>query len=253
MRQHVIRFHQGTALVVTLVWFLSGCGSKEPRVDPRRFAAQWDSATSEHFAILTPPNSPRKFQALEVFGNACDDVLGQVTRTLELKTPPRIFVYLFTTNQDCEAATGHSTSFVEGYNIFTRLGAQIGGVIAEAACNSIDPDAHSFAVIRNGLRVLFDERERNVHHDAVRLRAAGRLPKLPDLIQGGAIQDREAYDYACASFVAFLLARYGPDQFKMLWKSVLDLGPSLERIYGGTIPQMDADWTTFLDREAKRA
>lgn len=246
-------FHPAWTLAMALVLVASGCGRKEPTVDPKQFSTGWESALSEHFVILTPPNSPRKFEALQGFGNACDDILGQVVRTLELKAPERISIYLFTTNQDCEAATGRSAGFVEGHNIFTRLGAPVGGVIAEAACNSIDPDARSFGVVRNGLRVLFDQRERNVHLDAARLRAGGRLPKMADLIQAGSIQDREAYDYASASLVAFLLARYGPDQFKMLWKSVLDLGPSLERIYGGTIPQMEEEWTKFLDREAERA
>ncbi|MEW5702438.1 MAG: hypothetical protein AB1792_09435 [Candidatus Zixiibacteriota bacterium] len=255
MKSQFIRHARRSAAAFSLLFpvFLTGCGGGEPRVDTKKFSANWDSAASEHFTILTPPNSPRKLPALQAFSEVCEDVLSQTRRVIELKDPGRLSIYLFTTNQDCEAATGHSASFVEGNNIFTRLGAPIGGVIAEAACNSIDPGARSFPLVRNGLRVLFDQRDRNIHTDAVRLRAAGRLPTMTDLLGGGAIQDGEAYDYASGSLVAFLLARYGPDQFKMLWKSVLDLKPSLERIYGGTMPQMEEEWTKFLDREAKRA
>ena len=230
----------------------AACARKAPGVDPKKFNSTWQSAQSQHFIVWTPPHSPRTFETLAKFGEACDGIWDQVVRVLELKPPDSISLYLFTTNQDCEAATGHGAGFVEGFNVFTNLGAPVGGVIAEACCNSIDPEARSFPLVRNGVRVLFEQRDRNLHEEAAALRAAGRLPKLADLIAGTPVNDKQAYDVASASFLSYLIARHGTDQFKMLWKSVLELRPSLERIYGGTIDQMDGEWNHFLDREAKR-
>lgn len=202
--------------------------------------------------ILSPPNSPRKEQALYKFGEACEGIYTQAAKALELNVKDRITVYLFTTNQDCEAATGHSAGYVDRFTICTRIGGSMGGVIAEATCASIDPEAPSFPLIRNGVRYLFDQRDRNVHGDGATLRANGRWPKLAALLTMTNVTDQEAYDCACASFVAFLLQRYGVDHFKMLWRSVLELRPSLERIYGGSLQQMQDEWNAVLDHESKR-
>ena len=52
--------------------------------------------------------------------------------------------------------------------------------------------------------------------------------------------------------MAFLIQRHGNERLKMLWRSVLELGPSLERIYGVSLDQLESEWMSHMAQEAKR-
>jgi hypothetical protein len=238
---------------ILLPVLLAGCGGPQLEVDPRSFAGDWNTYDADHFVIHVPPDSPRSNRVLLAYAVACEEVFEQATIHLELEVPELINIYHFTTNQDCEEAIGHSAGFVEAYNVYTRIGGEMGGAIALAMCHSIDPEAASFPLIKDGLRTVFDERHLNIHREASEvLNQAGRWFSLPELIAGLGSEDQEAYRYAAGSFVAFLIQRHGPEKFKMLWRSVLELGPSLERIYGATLDQLEMEWQSHLVREAKR-
>ena len=107
-------------------------------------------------------------------------------------------------------------------------------------------------MIRHGFREAFDLLTENPHTKTSQLRAEGRWQSLPELISTTQITDQEAYDAQTASFVAYLIQRHGVTKFKMLWRSVLDLGPSLEKIYGGSLQQLEDDWIVHMEREAKK-
>jgi hypothetical protein len=246
------RFAQAS-LAVFLAAGLLACGGKELEVQPKVFATDWEMTESEHFRFYLPPDSPRSLRAQAAFAEACEEIHALVTRYLGIEVEEPIAVYLFTTNQDCEKATGHSSGFVEEYNIYTSIGAEIGGVIALAMCHGIDPEAGSFVLIKEGLRTVFNERSANVHAEAqARITDEGRWYTLPEMIGGKGSADPETYKFARASFVAFLIQQYGSERFRMLWRSVLELGPSLERIYDRSLDQLDAQWMGHLAQEAKR-
>lgn len=246
------RFTQAVPAVFLAVGLIA-CGGKALEVQPKAFAANWEMTESEHFRYYLPLESPRSARALEAFMEACEEIHALGVRYLELEVEEPIAVYLFTTNQDCEQATGHSSGFVEQYNIYTSIGAEIGGVIALAMCRAIDPGAGSFTLIKEGLRTVFNERSANVHAEAqARITDEGRWYTLPELIGGKGSADPETYKFTRASFVAFLIQEHGSERFKMLWRSVLELGPSLERIYDRPLDRLDAEWMGHLAREAKR-
>lgn len=228
------------------------CGGGDKRPDPQTFAKDWRKYEVVNFTVYAPADSPRPRRGIEAFGKACDETYDYIAKQLKLKIDDDIGIYLFTTTEDCEAATGRPASFVDGLNIYTRLGAPIGGLVAEAMCNTIDREAASFPLIRDGIRNLFDERDRNIHYEALGLRQSRDWPTLEDLLYRQAASDPDVYKYASASFVAFLIQRYGTDQFKMLWRSALELRPSIEKIYGGTLPQMEEEWFRIQDKLAKR-
>lgn len=163
-------------LAVLVAVGLVACGKGKQEINPKKFSADWQGFESRHLVLYLPPDSPRETEALTAFGEACDQAFEQAVKSIEIEIPQRLILYLFTTTQACEAATGRPAGFVDGGNIYTRLGAPIGGVIAEAVCNAIDPEARSFPVVRRGIRVIFDHNEENVHARAAALRAAGRLP-----------------------------------------------------------------------------
>ena len=239
-----------TALTIAVSVF--ACGGPSLEINPKDFSGDWEHIETEHFKIFVPSDSPRPTRVLVSFGGVCEEIFGQVVYHLEIEVKDPIHIYQFTTNQDCEETIGHPASFVEASNIYTRIGAEIGGALAEAMCNAIDPDAASFPLIRDGLRAVFDERHRNVHRQAqTLLQEAGRWYRLPELMAGEAGGDNEAYRFATASFVAYLIQVHGSDQFKMLWRSVLELGPSLERIYGLSLEQLEIDWMEHMEREAR--
>ncbi|HEX9751243.1 MAG TPA: hypothetical protein VGB22_08175 [candidate division Zixibacteria bacterium] len=228
-----------------------GCGRKQD-VQPESFAGDWQLFEDRQFNIYVPPHSARGHRAMMSYGAACNEILDQVVTYFDLDIVQPFSIYLFNTDQECRDATGHPAGFVEGFNIYTRIGDQIGGAIAISACHAIDPQAPSFTLIKDGIHTLFDRMDINVHHEARQLLQESRLHGLAELVAADSLADREAHDIAAGSFTAFLLQRFGVDRFKMLWRSVLDLPQSLERIYGLPLPQLSDEWLIHLDREAKR-
>jgi hypothetical protein len=246
----ILNSSRQTALSIFVIVVVASCSGRQ-EVDPARFAAGWKSAQTEHVIVFEPPDSPRANRT-ESFAQASEDVLMRLTELMSLDVPDRIEIYRFITNRDCETATGHSAGYVEEYRIYTRIGAPMGGAIALAAFSSVDPDAPSFPMIRDGFREAFDHPTDNLHRRTSELRADGRWLPLKELTLDMGITDREAYEAISASFVAYLIQRHGIEKFKMLWRSVLELVPSLEKIYGGTLEEIEADWIKHLEREAKK-
>lgn len=238
-------------VVVASTWFM-GCGSGKQDSGPASFAAEWLLTEIGLFNIYVPPNSKRSRRALLTYGESCNNLLDQVARYLELEPSQPLTIYLFNDNKECEAITGRLAGYVDGTSIYTRIGGKMGGPIAVAACHTIDPEADPPALITDGIREIFERADVNVHRKAAELRADERLLTLVDLILPQASDHREAYETASASFVAFLLQQHGTDRFKMIWRSDLEMQPSLERIYGGSIQQLQDGWNTHITREAQK-
>jgi len=238
-------------LVVGLAAAVGSCGQKTKSGDPAPYAAGWTTFETVHFVLMDPPDSPRAGQVTEL-ADACEGVFTQLVSVLKLEVPQRIWIYRFVTNQDCENKTGHSAGYVEGYRILTRIGSPLGGAIALAACSSIDPGHQPNAFIRNGLREAFDQQDRNVHREAATLHASDHWIPLSEFLSSESITDHAAYDVESGSFVAYLIQRHGVDKFKELWRSRLDLKTALQKICGGTIDQIAADWVAHITREANR-
>lgn len=239
------------AVVLVVSFVLAACGKDSSDVDPTSFAAGWRSLETDHAVFFEPPDSPT-LPKQAMFADYCENILGQWITLLDLTVPEKIEIFRFVTNQECEEATGHTAGYVDGYRIYTRIGARMGGALALAAFTSVDPEAKSFGMIRHGFREAFDLLTENPHTKTSQLRAEGRWESLPELISTTQITDQEAYDAQTASFVAYLIQRHGATKFKMLWRSVLDLGPSLEKIYGGSLQQLEDDWIVHMEREAKK-
>ncbi len=251
LRQHFIlrRWRYSAIMIVALA--LLACGKRRQDVNPSTFSAGWVADSTEHFRVFEPPQSPRRPQ-LKFFAQSCEDAYADLSKLLGLSLTQKISIYRFITNQDCEAAIGHAAVYVDGYQIYTRVGSPIGGAIAVAAFSSTDPEAPSFELIKDGLREAFDNESESIHGDAARLKSEGRWLPLAALMNPASVSDREAYRIESASFVAYLIQTQGIDRFKMLWRSVLDLPLSLEKIYGGTVQELEEDWVAHMEREAKR-
>lgn len=234
------------ALATTLVF----CGGGR-QAGPARFAAGWVSGETDHIVAFDPPDSPRADLTTQ-FAHYAESLLVRLTKLMDLEIPEKIEIYRFITNRDCEEVTGHSAGYVGDNRIYTRIGAPMGGAIALAAFSSVDPEVPAFPLIREGFREAFDHPTDNLHRKTFEFRAEGRWQPLADLIAEPEVTDFEAFEVQSASFVAYLIQRHGIEKFKMLWRSVLELGPSLERIYGGTVGQIEADWIMHLEREAKK-
>lgn len=241
------------AFLVALLGLLTlvSCGRKPESGDPAAFASGWFMHKTEHFTLMDPPDSPRA-DHMHSMGEACEDIYRQLSALLDVKVQDRIWIYRFVTASDCQRQTGFPPGTVDGHRIYTRIGAPIGGVIAVAACEVIAPGHETFPVVRDGLRKAFDNQTGNVHREASRLRANDLWVSLSDLVDTATILDRDIYNTEAASFVAYLIQRHGVPRFKELWASSGELAAVLERIYGGSIAQMEEDWINHLEREANR-
>jgi len=251
MKTDTIMGRSHFAILLGALLFL-GCGGGQGVPERAAFAAGWSVEETPHFRVYEPPDSPR-VGYLKDFGASCESVYEQLVRLLSVETEQKIQVYRFITSQDCVQATGQPAGFVDRYTIYTRIGAPMGGAIALAACTSIDPDARPAMILRDGLRLAFDSQSNNIHQETSILRGEGRWIPLADLLTGAAGKDDEVYNAESASFVAYLIQRHGIDRFKMAWKSAIDAGPSFEKIFGGTLQEIEDDWIAHLEREAKRS
>ena len=228
---------------------VAGCGSK--RIDTAKLEASWASYQSEHFTFHYPYDSPRA-ERITVFAAECEEILAHVMRVLQVAPDQRIGFFIFTTDAQADSVLHRSPGFFADGRLFLRIGQYPGGIIALAGCSCIDPKAPSFPVLKAGMYQLYAQPAINVHAQTFGFERQNRFVSLAELADTTLTRDAAVYSAEAASLCAYLLAKHGPERFKMLWRSVLGFTDSLERIYRLEIGRLEGDWRAYYRREAGR-
>jgi len=228
---------------------ISGCGG--PDLDTTQLKSTWSSYATEHFVFYFPPDSPRATR-IENFASECEELFSHVVRVLQIEPDESIDLFLFTTDAESDSLIGRPAGFFDEGRIFMRIGQHPGGFIALAGCRFIDKEAASFDVLRTGMYQLYAQPSVNVHVEAFAFERSNRLIPFTELDDPSVEKDLAVFRTESASLCAFLLARHGPERFKMLWRSVLGFTDSLEKIYRLELGKLEGQWRNYYRREARR-
>jgi len=228
---------------------ISGCGGQD--LDTAQLKSQWSSFATEHFVFYFPPDSPRASR-IGNFADDCEELFAHVVRVLQIEPAESIELFLFTTDKESDSLIGRPAGFFADGRIFMRIGQHPGGFIALAGCHLIDKEAVSFEVLKTGMYQLYAQPSVNVHVEIFAFERSNRLIPLAELADPSVEQDLAVYRTESASLCAFLLARHGPERFKMLWRSVLGFSDSLEKIYRLELGRLEGQWRNYYRREARR-
>lgn len=237
------------ALGVFMLIIVLGCGGNS--LDTDRLKRTWLSHASDHFVFYVPPDSPRAARIAD-FAVECEQLLDHVIRVLQIEPDEPIDFFLFTTDAECDSLLGRPAGFFADGQIFIRIGQQPNGYIALAGCRFVDKEAESFDVLKSGIYQLYAQPSVNVHVETFAFELSNRLIPLAELDDPTLEKDPAVYQTEAASFCAFLLARHGPERFKMLWRSVLSFSDSLEKIYRLELSRLENQWRNYYRREARR-
>ncbi len=238
------------ALSLTYLCFgVIGCGSDE--VAKTDFKATWPSATTTHLICYYPEDSPRAIR-MGMFVEECEEIYSHVLRVLAVESPEPLELFLLTTDEQSDSLFGRPAGFYADGRIVMKIGQHPGGYLALAACALIDDEAESFAILRDGLFQLYARPNVNVHAETYGYLRNNRFVPLAELADPQYPIDPAVRQAEAGSLTAYLLARYGAERFKMLWRSVLGFTESLEKIYRKELPQLEEDWIQYFQREAQR-
>jgi len=236
-------------LIGAIATGVNGCG--KDKIDTSQLKATWESYQSKHFTFYFPADSPRAAR-IAMLASECEDILVHVTRVLQLEPDRMIDFFAFTTDAQGDSILHRPLGFFADGQVFWRIGQPPGGMIALAGCSLIDPQAPSFLVLKTGMYQLYAQPSINVHARTFGFERQNRFIPLTELAKADTPRDQAVYEAESASLCAYLLARYGPERFKMLWRSVLGLSDSLEKIYRLEIGRIEEDWRGYFRREAAR-
>ena len=228
-----------------------GCGSE--RIDTSPMKATWVSYYSEHFVFYYPPDSPRGSR-MAAFAADCEEIFTHVVGVLQVEPDEQIDFFVLTTDAQSDSLLGRPAGFfAPGLPaILLRIGQHPGGFVARAGCYFIDKKATSFEVLETGLYQLYARPSVNVHAATFGFERKNRFIPLVELANTTLANDAAVYAAEAASLCAFLLAKHGPEPFKMLWRSVLGFTESIERIYGVELGEFEKQWQEYYRRESGR-
>ena len=228
-----------------------GCGSE--RIDTSPMKATWVSYYSEHFVFYYPPDSPRKSR-MTSFAASCEEIFTHVFGVLQVEPDEQIDFFVLTTDVQSDSLLGRPAGFFAPAlpAIFLRVGQHPGGFVARAGCYFIDKKTSSFEVLETGMHQLYARPSVNVHAATFGFERKNRFIPLVELANTTLANDAAVYAAEAASLCAFLLAKHGPEPFKMLWRSVLGFTESIERIYGVELGDFEKQWQEYYRRESGR-
>jgi hypothetical protein len=239
----------GSLLGLVFLFSLAGCGGET--IDTSQIKQHWSSQSSEHFVLYFPPDSPR-LSRMDNFAKECEELYAHVLRVLQVTPDEPVELFLFTTDNQSDSLIGRPAGFFDNGRIFMKIGQHPGGYIALAGCRFIDKQAQSFDVLKSGMYQLYAQPSVNVHVETFGFERSNRLIPLAELDDPTVEKDPAVYQTEAASLCAFLLARFGPERFKMLWRSVLNFPDSLEKIYRLQLGRFETQWRNYYHREARR-
>jgi hypothetical protein len=228
---------------------LAGCETSGTQTS--RLKQNWESYPSEHFVFYYPPNSPRLARMAE-FAESCEEISGHLCGVLQIKADRTVDFFVFNSDPQCDSLLGRTAGFFEDDHIVIRIGQHPGGYVALAMCHFINRQPPVFDFLATGLFKLYAQPSVNVHAETFTFERQDRLIPLADLTDTAAVKDPAVYATEAASFCAFMLANYGPERFKMMWSSTLDLPESIAKIYGMDLDRFETEWRKYYRRETGR-
>jgi hypothetical protein len=217
-------------------------------------AFQWHTATTDHFTIYYEANSatvPRLDGIKKSIEASRTSVLGLI----QVKEfPDRIHVFLVDSRprmKDLMGAEQFGGAIAKIRVVFAVVNATNNGCSTHEFCHVIASATWGKPErwIDEAFASFSDERWRNRDMLAARLAAQGRLLPLRTLADDF-LKHPEGVTYIeSASFLGFVIERYGMEKFKDVWKGGFK---SLSKVLGRSVPDLEAEWRASLPPVGKQ-
>ncbi|MBD3403676.1 hypothetical protein GF420_12330 [candidate division GN15 bacterium] len=245
-----------TTLSLMLILAFAGCGGdddaestaeKEPSIydDPKY--ADWLFHECGLVKFYYPPGHPQSDQ----FDQRCDMYnrsINDICEILNMQRPwDTLVVFTYTGFGQGRELTGREYPFTTDSIIHFWLPSYIGPTLTDWLLPkwiSVEP---KYPMWRHGLRSLFDFSGQNYHRVVFHLKNDDRYVPLSKLPGDTAIDSNVERNQSAeaASLAAFILAQYGPNKLRNVYRSRLEFGQMVLREFGMTVDSLEQAWLSF--------
>jgi hypothetical protein len=217
-------------------------------------AFRWQTAATEHFNIYYEADSA-SVPRLDEIKRSIEASRANVLNLIQMKEfPDRIHVFLVDSRprmKDLMGAEQFGGAIAKIRVVFAVVNATNNGCSTHEFCHVIASSVWGKPErwIDEGFASFSDERWRNRDVLAARLGAQGRLLQLKTLAEDF-LKHPEGLTYIeSASFLGFVIERYGMEKFKEVWKGGFK---RLPKVLGRSVTELEAEWRATLRSDAEQ-
>ncbi|MBU1110819.1 hypothetical protein KKB83_04330 [Patescibacteria group bacterium] len=213
--------------------------------------SHWEKQETEN--IIFYFLKPAEFSSSEKgsFIDAREEAYKVISQFLHIDIEPKITFYVFPRDRDfcrkylwVEPNQAYPGLFV----VFSRISQTAGHELAHIFSYYLNNAYHlSYKILSEGLATWLDQSERDFHKITGDLKKEGKLVSLNKIVNSNdfkAQSDLITYP-ECASFVGFLIDKYGLESFKQIWVKE-DLENTIQKVYKKSLGGLEEEWLVFL-------
>jgi hypothetical protein len=241
-----------TALLLVLATDLSYAGSLFGGDRLSKFtnnrAFRWQTNSTEHFTIYYEAGSATEPRLKEIVASV-EASRASVLRLMQQEDfPDKIHVFLVDSKsrmKDLMGATPYGGAIAKIRVVFAVVNSTNNGCSTHEFCHVIAAATWGKPErwIDEGFASYSDERWRNRDEIVAQLAAQNRLLPLKTLAKDFLKHPDEVTYYESASFLGFVIERYGWDKFKRIWRGGYK---SIPKVLGRSIADVEAEWRGSL-------
>jgi hypothetical protein len=180
------------------------------------------------------------------------EVYGTIAGMLDYAQPEPIEFYCYKDAATLTAYTGRGEPFYIGNKFYYGYGPAFGQTITEFVLSKLPGGPTQFAFIAEGLPLLLDFSSRNYHSVTNNFVKDGSLTPvrtLTDNAQFATLQGGQKL-IESASLCAFIMYRFGYDQFMQIYHGSGDFETIFKKVTGTDLDQLQKEWQAFLPENA---
>ncbi len=177
-----------------------------------------------------------------------DRSITNISEILGITRPwDTLVVFTYTGYGQGRELTGRLYPFTQDSIIHFWVPSFVGPTLTDWMIPHWAPGTPKYGFWRHGLRALFDFSGQNYHRGVYDLIEAGRFIPLDSLVRDTSIDsDTEREQSAeAASFIAYVLADFGPATLRRAYSSKLIFNEMVIREFNRTTDSLQADWLSF--------
>lgn len=217
-------------------------------IDPRLYN-EWLVARHENIKALCPPEYVNA-STLPSIAQGYYTVMTNDCRFLGVAVPRDTIVVLFYTGPgQAWDITGMNHSFYLGDTLHTWPPEKFGTPMIKYLLPRWESGEPKHQFLKHGIYALLDHSGDNYHEHSLANIRNGRLNSLSALAaSSGVNSDFERQESGmAASFVDFLVYRYGIDKLRALYRSQEPFDQAVEKVMGFPVTDLQSEWFALLE------
>lgn len=243
---------RGTLQLIFLVSLmaLSGCSDSQnakERANTGQYAG-WKYYERKNIRILYPPGHPQ-FSLFDQIADGYVTGIKGIAKVLQMPVPTDTLTVIFYPDlQTGMDMTGEEFQFVRGDTIHFWLPGFYGVTLAQWMLPKWQAGPVPLEFLRHGLITLFDHSGQDYHAATLRFIRENRFLPLATLaVDKGINSDRERYNSSeAASFCAFVLAWYGPEVMKGMYRYQGDFDSFVKGAFDISVDSLQTLWIEVI-------